>query len=226
MEIPRAGWTSTHDKVQWAESVSAFLAREKSNAEKCLRDCEKILNDPNVKSDSLKEGLRDLRSKTEDNFGTLLHLERVLDMKNLGDDPEAGIQIPQNKQDNVNVAASAPQFTQTGRFRQQRIRSIDFGNDFMEHNDHNDEAFDPLTDEPLYEDKESGPEDLDEDSGMNNYHLVFVLVYGDCHRFGDGNCHSFGDDISKVLEMTLPECWKCHYQWSQCSLKMTFPKLN
>ena len=36
-------------------------------------------------SDSLRDGVRDLMSKTEDNFGTLLHLERVINMKNHGD---------------------------------------------------------------------------------------------------------------------------------------------
>ena len=42
-----------------------------------MRDCERYLNDPNVTSDSLKDGIRDLMSKSEENFGTLLHLERV-----------------------------------------------------------------------------------------------------------------------------------------------------
>ena len=42
-----------------------------------MRDCERYLNDPNVNSDSLKDGIRDLMSKSEENFGTLLHLERV-----------------------------------------------------------------------------------------------------------------------------------------------------
>lgn len=87
METPKAGWTATEDMVNWAENFALFLSREKSNAQQCLHDCERLLNDPNVKSDSLKEGLRDLRGKTEDNFGTLLHLERVLNMKNLGDLP-------------------------------------------------------------------------------------------------------------------------------------------
>ena len=42
-----------------------------------MRDCERYLNDPNVTSDSLKDGIRDIMSKSEENFGTLLHLERV-----------------------------------------------------------------------------------------------------------------------------------------------------
>ena len=62
------------------------MSREKTNAERCLHDCERLLNDPNVTdSDSLRDGVRDLMSKTEDNFGTLLHLERVINMKNHGD---------------------------------------------------------------------------------------------------------------------------------------------
>ena len=85
METPKAGWTQTTDVVRWAEDFSSFLSREKAGAERCLHDCERLLNDPNVKSDSLRDGLRDLMSKTEDNFGTLLHLERVINMKNHGD---------------------------------------------------------------------------------------------------------------------------------------------
>ena len=74
------------DVVKWAEDFSIFLSREKTNAERCLHDCERLLNDPNVTdSDSLRDGVRDLMSKTEDNFGTLLHLERVINMKNHGD---------------------------------------------------------------------------------------------------------------------------------------------
>ena len=34
-----------------------------------MRDCERYLNDPNVTSDSLKDGIRDLMSKSEENFG-------------------------------------------------------------------------------------------------------------------------------------------------------------
>ena len=41
-----------------------------------MRDCERYLNDDRC-SDSLKDGIRDLMSKSEENFGTLLHLERV-----------------------------------------------------------------------------------------------------------------------------------------------------
>ena len=51
--------------------------REKLQAQNCIRDCEKFLRDPNVTSESLKEGVKELMTKTEDNFGTLLHLERV-----------------------------------------------------------------------------------------------------------------------------------------------------
>jgi len=133
METPKAGWTQTTDVVRWAEDFSSFLSREKASAERCLHDCERLLNDPNVKSDSLRDGLRDLMSKTEDNFGTLLHLERVINMKNHGDltqhhntTPSIAIRQKSQSSSSAIVAGSAPQFTQTGRFRQQRIRSIDF----------------------------------------------------------------------------------------------------
>ena len=202
MDIPRAGWTSTSDKVEWAENFSAFLLREKANAERCLRDCEKLLNDPNVKSDSLKVGLRDLRAKTEDNFGTLLHLERVLDMKNHGDVPDRSsssfnattqsVGIPQKNNNGANmIAASAPQVTQTGRFRQERINSIDFGNGFIASresataNDNLD--FDSLTDELLYESRDSpeaseSRDDFDDDSGME-CHCVIRLCYSKCFPY-------------------------------------------
>ena len=36
------------DVVKWAEDFSIFLSREKTNAERCLHDCERLLNDPNV----------------------------------------------------------------------------------------------------------------------------------------------------------------------------------
>ena len=85
METPKAGWTQTTDVVKWAEEISTFLSREKLNAERCMLDCQSLLDSPNVKSDSLRDGLRELMAKTEDNFGTLLHLERVINMKNHGD---------------------------------------------------------------------------------------------------------------------------------------------
>ena len=91
METPKAGWTQTTDVVKWAEEISTFLSREKLNAERCMLDCQSLLDSPNVKSDSLRDGLRELMAKTEDNFGTLLHLERVINMKNHGDYSQASV---------------------------------------------------------------------------------------------------------------------------------------
>jgi len=186
MTTPKAGWTHTLDMVDWAEDVASFLAREKTNAQRCLHDCERLLSDPHVKSDSLKEGLRDLMSKTEDNFGTLLHLERVMSMKNLGDAHSFGevstsamnirrqTSMPATS---MEIAASAPQFTQTGRFRQHRVTSFEFGepknNDNSMNEDASEDAFDPLKDELLFSSQEAASEDkngedvdeFDEDSG-------------------------------------------------------------
>ena len=133
MTTPKASWTTSSAMAEWAEEVSNLLLREKSNAQNCLRDCERLLQDPNlIQSDSLKEGLKELRSKTEDSYGTLLHLERVLNMKNLGDFPakskaqntESNSSLSQPSSEPVSMATSA--VTKTGRFRQQRIRSVDF----------------------------------------------------------------------------------------------------
>jgi len=133
MTTPKASWTTSSAMAEWAEEVSNLLLREKSNAQNCLRDCERLLQDPNlIQSDSLKEGLKELRSKTEDSYGTLLHLERVLNMKNLGDFPAATSKA-QNTESNSSLSqpssepvSMAVAVTKTGRFRQQRIRSVDF----------------------------------------------------------------------------------------------------
>jgi len=183
METPKAGWTQTTDVVKWAEDFSSFLSREKASAQRCLHDCERLLNDPNVKSDSLRDGLRELMSKTEDNFGTLLHLERVINMKNHGDftqhhnsTPSMAIRQKSQSSSSAAVAGSAPQFTQTGRFRQQRIRSIDFaGGDFLKmkrdsrhSSGGTDENFDDfIFNENNHEETPFEPvDDLDDDSGF------------------------------------------------------------
>merc|ERR1712223_362750 len=158
METPKAGWTQTTDVVKWAEEISTFLSREKLNAEQCMLDCQSLLDSPNVKSDSLRDGLRELMAKTEDNFGTLLHLERVINMKNHGDysqssTPAISIRQPHSSPSAV-MAGSAPQFTQTGRFRQQRVRSVDIANgDFLNKRDSkNNEGTDDNFDEHLKDD--------------------------------------------------------------------------
>jgi len=184
MTTPKSGWTQTDDIVAWADNFSTFLSREKIQAQNCIRDCERYLNDPNVTSESLKEGLRDLMTKTEDNFGTLLHLERVMNMKNLGDYQNGSNLssssnptplLPQSTKD------GAVQMTKTGRFRQQRVKSMDLesGTGFMfSTGNANEENFDPLQDEDLFdthlsdsgEKKESAnrTDNFDEDSGFTD----------------------------------------------------------
>ena len=105
MTTPKASWTTTSAMASVAEDLSNLLIREKSNAQNCLRDCERFLQDPSlIQSDSLKEGLKELRSKTEDTYSTLLHLERVLDMKNHGDQvKEVKIQLKSS----LSVASAA-----------------------------------------------------------------------------------------------------------------------
>lgn len=176
METPKAGWTNTDNAVQIAEDLANFLLREKSNAQRCLHDCERLLNDPNVKSDSFKEGLRDLMCKTEDNYGTLLHLERVINMKNMGDlNPAPGSRsIPissSSERQSMSIAASAPQFTQTGRFRQQPVKPHQTRRVFSLNEESEHDDFDPLQDDDLFGGGGYGQfshhvQDDDEDSGL------------------------------------------------------------
>ena len=76
------------------------------------------------------------------------------------------------------MAGSAPQFTQTGRFRQQRVRSVDFANgDFLnkrdsKNNEGTDDNFDEhLKDDLMFDDSNHEEvntetvDDLDDDSG-------------------------------------------------------------
>ena len=188
MTTPKASWTTTSNMTSVAEDLSNLLLREKSNAQNCLRDCERLLQDPNfLKSDSLKEGLKELRSKTEDTYGTLLHLERVLNMKNLGDQAKTEQNNGTNsvtKTAPISAPASAPIVTKTGRFRQQRIRSVDFAGGVTAQGDFED---DPLNDELLFaandRPEQHRPEeidDFDDDSGKiwllaNLIFLYFII---------------------------------------------------
>ena len=91
------------------------------------------------------------------------------------------------------AAGSAPQFTQTGRFRQQRIRSVDFANgDFLKRdskkNEGTDENFDEhLKDDLMFDDSNHEEvntetvDDLDDDSGM--YMISFISLYKKGHFF-------------------------------------------
>jgi len=179
MTTPKASWTTSSAMAEWAEEVSNLLLREKSNAQNCLRDCERLLQDPNlIQSDSLKEGLKELRSKTEDSYGTLLHLERVLNMKNLGDFPakskaqntESNSSLSQPSSEPVSMATSA--VTKTGRFRQQGIRSVDFASAASGAQGDINELDDPLSDELMFANEppehrqHEEIDDFDDDSGF------------------------------------------------------------
>ena len=163
MTTPKASWTASSAMAEWAEEVSNLLLREKTNAQNCLRDCERLLQDPNkIQSDSLKDGLKELRSKTEDSYGTLLHLERVLNMKNHGDFPDINTsKIPLSEP----VSLANKTVTKTGRFRQQRVRSVDFAHAQGDHD------LDEFSDELMFANERPEhrhPEeidDFDDDSG-------------------------------------------------------------
>ena len=182
--------------AEWAEEVSNLLLREKSNAQNCLRDCERLLQDPNlIQSDSLKEGLKELRSKTEDSYGTLLHLERVLNMKNLGDFPakskaqntESNSSLSQPSSEPVSMATSA--VTKTGRFRQQRIRSVDFASAASGAQGDMNELDDPLSDELMFANEppehrqHEEIDDFDDDSGKSK---ICLFKYFNLTRFFSG----------------------------------------
>ena len=97
--------------------------------------------------------------------------------------PSIAIRQKSQSSSSAVVAGSAPQFTQTGRFRQQRIRSIDFASgdifnkrDSRHSSDGTDENFDDqFKDDFIFnENNENNHEetpietadDLDDDSGL------------------------------------------------------------
>merc|ERR1719242_2343280 len=166
-------------------NFQVFWQGKKTQAQNCMRDCERYLNDDRC-SDSLKDGIRDLMSKSEENFGTLLHLERVMTMKNRGDFQNTTVHHTTSTAvaDSRNKSpTSLPQTSKiTGRFRQQKVKSMDFDHGssglFMSAPSNHEEIFDlGVEDEDLFQhhhrhvdssDKRALTEDFDDDSGFKD----------------------------------------------------------
>merc|ERR1719167_1105926 len=75
----------TSDMAQLAEEMSTFFEEEKVKTQARIRQCEKFVNDTHLQSDSVREGLMTLLRNAEEDYSTLLHLERVLNMRECGD---------------------------------------------------------------------------------------------------------------------------------------------
>jgi len=73
------------ETLKLAEDLSLFFEDQKLKAQHRIRECESFLNNVHLPSKSVKEGLLNLRQNAEDDYSTLLHLERVLNMRNGGD---------------------------------------------------------------------------------------------------------------------------------------------
>lgn len=151
MATPTAANASTSGKL--TEDLANFLTREKRAAENCMRDCERLLNNPDLLSSSLREGLASIRTNSEDTYGTLLHLERVMRMKSKGTtaSPVAKAKAPATMAMSVPVGtgASFPRKSENAKKgARMRIGSGD-GPDYenSSREDIFDEDFDPLRDE-------------------------------------------------------------------------------
>jgi len=72
--------TEIHKTYTHEMDLSSFLDGEKCRAQERIRKCEVFANDPQLRSDSVREGLMSLLRNAEDDYSTLLHLERVLSM--------------------------------------------------------------------------------------------------------------------------------------------------
>jgi len=77
--------SDTLDKLKIAEDLCIFFEDQKLKAQNRIRECESFLNNLHLPSKSVKEGLLSLRQNAEDDYSTLLHLERVLNMRDRGD---------------------------------------------------------------------------------------------------------------------------------------------
>jgi len=67
------------------EAIAAFLLEEKQKTEHRIRRCESFLNAPEVLSAGILEGLQSLLQNAEDDYGSLLHLEKLVRMNRSGD---------------------------------------------------------------------------------------------------------------------------------------------
>lgn len=82
--------TSTSEMAQLAEDMAAFFEDEKVITQNRMRKCEMFINDVRLQSHSVRDGLMTLLQHAEDDYSTLLHLERVLNMRECGDHHPGG----------------------------------------------------------------------------------------------------------------------------------------
>jgi len=82
---PMIADSETLETLKLAEEISTFFEDQKLRAQDRIRQCEAFINNLNLPSKSVKEGLASLRRNAEDDYSTLLHLERVLNMRDGGD---------------------------------------------------------------------------------------------------------------------------------------------
>lgn len=95
--------TPTADMAQLAEDMSTFFEDEKIKVQNRMRTCEMFVNDVRLQSNSVRDGLMMLLQHAEDDYSTLLHLERVLNMRECGDhrvDNAAGAAFGNNRAQN------------------------------------------------------------------------------------------------------------------------------
>lgn len=90
------------------EEIQKFLNDEKRKAEQRIHSCELFLNDSTITSISLREGLSGLLQNAEDDYGTLLHLTKVVQMKNSGDTSKLFQNIPNRDSIASNYGTSLP----------------------------------------------------------------------------------------------------------------------
>jgi len=82
---PMIADSETVETLKLAEEISTFFEDQKLKAQDRIRQCEAFINNLHLPSKSVKEGLVSLRRNAEDDYSTLLHLERVLNMRDGGD---------------------------------------------------------------------------------------------------------------------------------------------
>jgi len=75
----------TSEMAELAEEMATFFEDEKLRAQNRIRRCEMFINDSRLASKSIREGLHCLLRNAEDDYSTLLHLERVMNMREGGD---------------------------------------------------------------------------------------------------------------------------------------------
>jgi len=83
--MPIIADSETFETLKLAEEISTFFEDQKLKAQDRIRKCEAFINNLQLPSKSVKEGLVSLRQNAEDDYSTLLHLERVLIMRDGGD---------------------------------------------------------------------------------------------------------------------------------------------